>query len=207
MTTPIISKDRNVLSMSAVAAPVARMQPGTSIRLQTADCFGDQVQGPGDVERGIDWDVINPATGPVLIEGAEPGDVLAVRIEQIEVADHGLMCTGDGWGVLGDRISTLSWRFLTIRDREAQWEGGPTYPHMPMIGVIGVAPAGAMCPAARPAITAATLTRGSSRRAPRSTFRWPSRERCWPPATCTPPWATARSLSPVWRSPGRLLFT
>jgi amidase len=150
MGKPTIRKDKHVLSMSRVATPVARIQPGTSIRLQTADCFADQVQGPGDVERGIDWDAINPATGPVYVEGAESGDVLAVHIEHIEIADHGVMCTGGGWGVLGERIEQLSWRFLTIWDREAQWEGGPSFPIRPMIGVIGVAPAGDDVPCGTP---------------------------------------------------------
>jgi amidase len=150
MATPTISKDKNILSMSRAATPVARIRPGTSIRLQTADCFADQVQGPGDVERGIDWDTINPATGPIYVEGAEPGTMLAVSIEHIEVADHGVMCTGGGWGVLGDRIDKLSWRFLTIWDREAQWDGGPSFPIRPMIGVIGVAPAGDDVPCGTP---------------------------------------------------------
>jgi amidase len=150
MATPTITKDRSILRMSRAAAPVVRIEPGTSIRLQTADCFSDQVQGPGDVGRDIDWATVNPATGPVHVEGAEPGDVLAVHIEQIQVADHGVMCTGGGWGVLGDRIAKLRWRFLTIRDGEAQWEGGPSFPIKPMIGVIGVAPAGDDVPCGTP---------------------------------------------------------
>ena len=48
----------------------------------------------------------------------------------------------DAVGLGGDRIAKLRWRFLTIRDGEAQWEGGPSFPIKPMIGVIGVAPAG-----------------------------------------------------------------
>ena len=150
MATPTISKDKRVLSMSRGAAPVARIQPGTTIHLQTADCFADQVQGPDDADRGLDWDSVNPATGPIYVEGAKPGDVLAVTIEHIEVADHGVMCTGGGWGVLGDRIDKLSWRFLTVWDREAQWEGGPSFPIQPMIGVIGVAPAGEDVPCGSP---------------------------------------------------------
>jgi amidase len=150
MATPTITKDKHILTMSRTAVPVARIRPGASVRLQTADCFADQVQGPGDVERGIDWETINPATGPLYVEGAEPGNVLAVDIEHIEVADHGIMCTGGGWGVLGDRISKLTWRFLTIWDREAQWEGGPSFPIRPMIGVIGVAPAGDDVPCGTP---------------------------------------------------------
>ena len=150
MATPTVSKDKRVFGMSRTAAPVARIQPGTAIHLQTADCFSDQVQGPSDVTSGIDWDSVNPATGPIYVEGAKPGDVLAVHIEHIEVADHGVMCTGGGWGVLGDRIEQLSWRFLTIWDREAQWEGGPSFPIRPMIGVIGVAPAGDDVPCGTP---------------------------------------------------------
>ncbi len=83
MATPTVTKDQTILRMSHAAAPVARIDPGTTIRLETADCFSDQVQGPGDVGRGIDWNTVNPATGPVHVEGAAPGDVLAVHIEQI----------------------------------------------------------------------------------------------------------------------------
>ena len=118
VATPTVTKDHHVLRMSHTAAPVARIAPGRRIRLETADCFSDQVHGARPTSAGaIDWDTVNPATGPVYVEGAEPGDVLAVRIERLEVADHGVMCTGGGWGVLGDRIDELDWRFLADRRR------------------------------------------------------------------------------------------
>jgi amidase len=142
VATPRVTGTCSVLRMSAAAPPVARIEPGTSIRLETADCFSDQVRGPADLDSAIDWDAANPATGPVYIEGAKPGDVLVVEIQQILIADHGLMCTGAGWGMLGERIKQRSWRFLTIRAGEACWPGGPSLPIKPMIGVIGVAPAG-----------------------------------------------------------------
>jgi amidase len=150
MTTPTVSKDQTVFSMSRSAPAVVRIAPDTTIRLETADCFSDQVHGPDDVSRGLDWDSVNPATGPVFVEGAAPGDVLVVRIERLEVADHGVMCTGGGWGVLGDRIAELSWRFLSIADGLAGWEGGPRFAIRPMIGVIGVAPAGDDVPCGTP---------------------------------------------------------
>ena len=150
MATPTVTKDQIVLRMSHSAVPVARIAADTTIRLETADCFSDQVQGPDDVGRGLDWNTVNPATGPVYVEGAAPGDVLVVRIERLEVADHGVMCTGGGWGVLGDRIAELSWRFLSIADGRAGWEGGPRFAIRPMIGVIGVAPAGDDVPCGTP---------------------------------------------------------
>jgi amidase len=150
VTTQTIGKDKFVLRMSRAAPPVASMAPGSSIRLQTADCFSDQVQGPADVTAGIDWATVNPATGPVYVEGAEPGDVLAVHIARIEVSDHGVMCTGAGWGVLGDRLAEMSWRFLHVGETTAQWEGGADVPVKPMIGVLGVAPAGEDVPCGTP---------------------------------------------------------
>ena len=103
VATPRVTRDHHVLRMSATASPVARIEPGTSIRRETADCFSDQVRGRPT------WAV--PSTGmpptrrrPVYIEGAEPGDVLAVQIQQILIADRGVMCTGAGWGMLGERI-------------------------------------------------------------------------------------------------------
>jgi amidase len=149
MTTPTVTKDHSILRMSRHAAPVARIASGGTIRLETADCFSDQVTGPADV-RGLDWDTVNPATGPVLVEGAEPGDVLAVRIERLETGSRGVMCTGGGWGVVGDRIAELTWQFLDIGNGAASWEGGPAVPLKPMIGVIGVAPAGDDVPCGTP---------------------------------------------------------
>jgi amidase len=145
-----ITKGHRVFAMSAAAPPAARIRLGEHVSLETADCFADQVHGPDDVRRGLDWDTINPATGPVYVEGAGPGMALAVRVERIETAARGVMCTGGGWGVLGERIEELSWRFLTVRDGAAQWEGGPAFPVKPMIGVIGVAPVGGDVPCGTP---------------------------------------------------------
>ena len=149
MTTPTVTSDHSILRMSHAAAPVARIAPGDTIRLETADCFADRITGPADV-KSFDWDSVNPATGPVYVEGAEPGDVLAVRIERLETAGRGIMCTGGGWGVLGDRIDELTWRFLDVGSEGAGWEGGPAVPLKPMIGVIGVAPAGDDVPCGTP---------------------------------------------------------
>jgi len=149
MTTPTVTSDHSILRMSHAAAPVARIAPGDTIRLETADCFADQITGPADV-KSFDWDSVNPATGPVFVEGAQPGDVLAVRIERVETGGRGIMCTGGGWGVLGDRIDEMTWRFLEVGAGGARWQGGPRVPLQPMIGVIGVAPAGADVPCGTP---------------------------------------------------------
>lgn len=64
--------------------PVLDVDSGTTVRIRTKDCFGNQVQTPEDELDSIDWDAINPATGPVFVNGAKPGGALKVAIENIE---------------------------------------------------------------------------------------------------------------------------
>src|SRR5439155_1529107 len=65
----------------------ARVAPGTVLELFTEDCFAGRVRGTGDlVSRVIEFPSLNPPTGPFHVEGAEPGDTLAVHFVSIEPA-------------------------------------------------------------------------------------------------------------------------
>jgi amidase len=145
-----VGPDRRVFSLSAEAEPVARVRAGDVVVLETADCFAGQIVSSGDTPDGVDWGTINPATGPVYVEGAKPGDVLAVTVQRLEVADRGVMAVSDGFGVLADRFSGTSFRTIPLEDGEALLPGGVRVPLRPMIGVIGVAPAGEAVPCGSP---------------------------------------------------------
>ena len=145
-----LSKDRRVFAFSGDAEPALRVPAGTRLRLETADCFDDQVQAPGDVLDAIDWDRVNPATGPVYIEGAHPGDVLSVLIESIDTSGQGVMAVAPGFGVLSDEFAEQLHRIVPIEDGAARIADGIAVPLRPMIGVIGVAPAGAPVATASP---------------------------------------------------------
>jgi amidase len=145
-----VTADRRVLSLSGDASPVARVRPGDRVVLETSDCFAGQVVSSGDTPDGVDWDTINPATGPVYVDGAEPGDVLCVAVEGLEIAGTGVMAVSDGFGVLRERFSGTSFRTVVIEGDEAVLPAGVRVPLRPMIGVIGVAPAGAAVPCGSP---------------------------------------------------------
>ena len=66
-----VARDQSVFSLSADAAPAAHVRPGDSFMLDTADCFSDQVHFGEDKPEAVDWDHINPATGPVYVEGGQ----------------------------------------------------------------------------------------------------------------------------------------
>ena len=144
-----VARDQSVFSLSAEAAPVVRIRPGDSLVLDTADCFSDQVQSAEVAPGAVDWEHINPATGPVFVEGAEPGDVLSVLVEHIDVAHRGVMAVSGEFGVLRDRFQGMSFAIIPIEDRFAR-VAGASIPVRPMIGVIGVAPAGSPVPCGSP---------------------------------------------------------
>src|SRR5262244_1243912 len=74
---------------SSTAAPVARLKAGNILDANSLDCFGNAIKKPGDTLSMIKGD--NPLTGPFFIEGAEPGDTLAVKILDIKVdSDQGI---------------------------------------------------------------------------------------------------------------------
>ena len=122
--------------------PALVVPSGTTVRVRTKDCFGNQVQRPEDELDEIDWDHINPATGPIFVEGAVPGGALKVTIEAIEFDGQTASCTGEGEGVCGDRFDAWSTHLCKIDGDELVWDEELRIPLRPMIGVIGVAPAG-----------------------------------------------------------------
>ena len=65
--------------------PVASLAPGSALSTWTLDCFGGRVRSASDVVSEVcDPAYLNPQTGPFFIEGAEPGDTLAVHFVSIE---------------------------------------------------------------------------------------------------------------------------
>ena len=70
------------------------------MRFITQDCFGNRIKTEADHEDNLDFTHTNPATSPLCIDSAEPGDVLAVDILDIQVADNGVMMTLEGYGAL-----------------------------------------------------------------------------------------------------------
>ncbi len=118
-----------------------KVASGTTIRIETYDCFQNQIQSPETEVGGIDWDKINPATGPIFVEDAMPGDVLKVKIEKIEIGDQGVMVVGPGLGIMGDHIEEMGSKILPIRNDKVIFND-LEIPLNKMIGVIGVAPDG-----------------------------------------------------------------
>ena len=87
----------NVKYDYCVAPAVAHVHSGDIIEANTLDCFGDAIRHPGDTLAMAKGD--NPLTGPFYIDGAEPGDTLAIRFLSLEVnGKQGIGALAPGFG-------------------------------------------------------------------------------------------------------------
>lgn len=122
--------------------PAARLADGESATVETRDSLEGEVQTDEDVIEAVPDDV-NAATGPIAVEGAEPGDVLAVEIEAIRPAeDRGRVVTIPGFGLLQDDAAVEAPRteITPIEGDQLRFDDIEV-PIEPLIGTIGVAPA------------------------------------------------------------------
>ncbi len=105
----------------------------------TKDCFNNQIDCEEYKFDVLDWDHINPATGPIYFEDVKAGDILKVEILDIELDDMGTMCCLPENGVLGKDIVSDQVKKVKVEDGCCIFNN-LKLPINPMIGVIGVAP-------------------------------------------------------------------
>lgn len=128
--------------------PIAGVRPGDELTLETRDGL-DGALGPGSAVEdvlAIDLGVPHPLTGPVEVEGAEPGDLLEVELLAFETPGFGVTCVLPGFGFLADVFTEpylVKWR---IQDGKARADGlpGVAIPEATFPGVLGVAPSHAL---------------------------------------------------------------
>ena len=135
-----VSSENVVYSMDKNNVPVADIEAGTQIVFETCDCFQNQIQSQNTIMNELDWERINPATGPIFIKGAMPGDTLVVKIQDIKIGSQAVMLTGPNLGVLGDSLKENFIKILPINNGEIKFSDKIKLPIKPMIGVIGTAP-------------------------------------------------------------------
>ncbi|PWE18581.1 acetamidase [Marinicauda salina] len=126
-------------------APALVVAPGEAVSLATLDASGGQLgpdSAPADVA-AMDQDKVNPVNGPIAIDGAEPGDAIAVTLTDLETDGWGWTANIPGFGLLaGDFPHPVFWRWTIDRARgRGEAPGGIGWaPVKPFMGTIGLAP-------------------------------------------------------------------
>lgn len=127
-------------------APQLRVVPGESVEFETVDSSGAQLSPDSTVADigALDFDRINPVTGPVHIEGAEPGDALVVTVLGFVPSGWGWTANIPGFGLLADQFPDPAlhvWAYDPHKLQPALFGPGGQVPLKPFAGTIGVAPA------------------------------------------------------------------
>lgn len=126
--------------------PRLTVAPGESVAFGTLDASGGQL-GPGSTAAdiaGLDFGRVNPVTGPIRIEGAEPGDAVKVTVLGYRPSGWGWTASIPGFGLLADQFPEPAlqlWRYEADLSQPALYGPGGRVPLRPFCGTIGLAPA------------------------------------------------------------------
>jgi amidase len=133
------------------ASPVMRITPGDVVEVETLDAFGGAVKTEDDLpSKVLNMPFVNPQNGPIAVEGAEKGDVLAVYIHSL--LPRGPQPAGtsalipDFGGLVASSLTHLN---APIAEKVKKMEVTPagvkfsdriTLPYEPFVGTMGVSP-------------------------------------------------------------------
>ena len=132
------------------AEPIARVERGETVVIHTVDAFGDKLTSEDQKPSDLLGPYLNPQTGPLFIEGAEPGDTLVVKIEAIEAArDWAASCLVPFFGGLTSTHATATlqapleervWIYRRTAAGGFAWRDEWEIPWAPFFGTIGTSP-------------------------------------------------------------------
>ncbi|SNT21366.1 acetamidase/formamidase family protein [Tropicimonas sediminicola] len=132
-------------------APAETVAPGATILFNCMDSSAGQL-GPSSTiadVKALDFGKINPVSGPIYIDGAEPGDALKITIEGFAPRKDAGTAWGwtaniPGFGLLADQFTEPAltiWKYDAETLEPALWADHGRVPLKPFTGTIGVAQA------------------------------------------------------------------
>jgi acetamidase/formamidase len=122
--------------------PRVRIQPGDSVVFETLEASAGQVF-PGcssEAAGALDFSLIHPLTGPVYVEGAEPGDALVVDVISIKHKGWGWNAVIPGFGLLGGDFAEPYVHHYKLGEITCEFRPDIQIPYEPFCGVMGVGP-------------------------------------------------------------------
>jgi amidase len=136
-----IGRDKTFGAFDKSIPPVITVRPGDVLCLETEDSHDGTIRSEADryyTERFRP----NPATGPVAVEGVEPGDALTLEILEIRPGPLGYTTIRPTWGLITGVVDRPQAKILRVEGNDVIFAPGVRFPIRPMIGTIGTAPAG-----------------------------------------------------------------
>ena len=140
MATHRIGRDHVVFAMDPATPPVLRIEPGDSVVFDTRDSLNGVIRTEEDLPSRANLAEAVPATGPVYVDGAEPGDSLSISIDSVVPDSWGYTVILPAHSVLPHVFDQERTRVLDLSKGYADLCPGVRIPLRPFPGLIGVAP-------------------------------------------------------------------
>jgi acetamidase/formamidase len=134
------------------AEPVLRIRPGDLVEAETQDAFEGAIRTEGDLPtKVLKLPFVNPQCGPIAVEGAEKGDVLAVHIHSIKprgpqpvgttalIPEFGGLVSTTNTALLNDPLPERV-KKMVVTEEGVRFNEKITLPYEPFIGTLGVSP-------------------------------------------------------------------
>ncbi len=121
--------------------PAYAVSDGERVIVETKDAFSGLARSPKVLFERLDMGKVNPATGPIEIEGLAAGEVLSVSIERIELGRVGVMMCSPELGNLAKDVRRSRTKIIEISGKRARFSEDLSIDLNPHVGVIGVSPA------------------------------------------------------------------
>ena len=123
--------------------PRARIQPGDTVVFETLEASANQItpQSDGEALATLSFDPIHPLTGPVYVEGAQPGNVLSVEVIRLEHKGWGWNGVIPGFGLLSEEFDSPYLHHYQLKGDQCVFRDDIVIPYEPFCGVMGVGPA------------------------------------------------------------------
>ena len=148
-----ISKDHVVRTFDATHPPAARVRPGDVFVMETNDRFRDWHDA-----KAWPMEQLTVMTGPVFVEGVQPGQVLTVDILDVRPTQgFGYVIAIPGYGMFKDKVEFRK-KIVPIEGNQVRYSDTITLPFAPMVGKLGVAPAQGSLPSNASGAFGGTLT-------------------------------------------------
>ena len=124
--------------------PAVTVAPGSTIEIECLDSSAGQLTPSSTVEdvAKLDFGKVNPVTGPILVDGAEPGDTVSVKLVSFRPSGFGWTANIPGFGLLADQFADPAlkvWSYEADALEPALFSDVARVPLKPFAGTIGLA--------------------------------------------------------------------
>ncbi|MBI1280413.1 MAG: acetamidase/formamidase [Anaerolineaceae bacterium] len=139
MSSYTIQKEQKAFAFDASIPPVLEIESGDTVTFETGDAAYERLS-KGETVEAIGLENFNAVTGPVKVKGAEAGDVLKIKVVDVEVTRAWSVWLPD-FGGLGKHTQKVEVKPILLKNERAYISNRLSVEIKPMIGCIGVAPA------------------------------------------------------------------